>query len=88
MGKVAATFNVMPEDTSVDMEALKNKMPEIVPKGVTPYKAEVKPFAFGLKVLEITFLMDDTEGIMEQLEEKLRSIPGIQGVETTQVTLI
>jgi elongation factor 1-beta len=51
-------------------------------------KGEVKPFAFGLKVLDITFLMNDSEGIMDRLEEKLRSIEGIQGVESTQVTLV
>jgi elongation factor 1-beta len=88
MGKVAATYNLMPDGTSIDMEALKAKMPGIVPEGVTILKGEVKPFAFGLKVLDITFLMNDSEGIMDRLEEKLRSIEGIQGVESTQVTLV
>ena len=88
MGKVAATYNLMPDGPSIDMEALKAKMPGIVPEGVTILKGEVKPFAFGLNVLEITFLMNDSEGITDRLEEKLRSIEGIQGVESTQVTLV
>ena len=88
MGKVAATYNLMPDGPSIDMEAVKVKMPGILPEGVTILKGEVKPFAFGLKVLDMTFLMTDTEGIMEQLENKLRAIEGIQGVESTQVTLI
>ena len=88
MGKVAATYNLMPEGSTIDMEALKAKMPGFVPEGVTILKGEVKPFAFGLKILDITFLMSDSEGIMDRLEEKLRSIEGIQGVESTQVTLV
>ena len=88
MGRVAATYNLMPDGPSIDMEAVKAKMPQIVPEGVTVLKGEVKPFAFGLKILDITFLMNDAEGIMDLLEEKLRSIEGIQGVESTQVTLI
>jgi elongation factor 1-beta len=88
MGRVAATYNLMPDGPSIDMEAVKAKMSEVVPEGVTVLKGEVKPFAFGLKVLDITFMMNDSEGIMDKLEEKLRAIEGIQGVESTQVTLV
>ncbi len=88
MGRVAATYNLMPDGPSIDMEAVKTKIPQIVPEGVTVLKGEVKPFAFGLKILDITFMMNDSEGIMDKLEEKLRSIEGIQGVESTQVTLV
>lgn len=88
MGKVAVTFTILPEETTFDMEGLKNRIPSILPKGVQPYKAEVKPFAFGLKALEIVVIMDDANNVMEALEEKLRSIEGIQSVENTGLTLI
>jgi len=88
MGRVAVTYNLMPEGTAVDMMALKEKVPGMVPAGVQVARSEVKPFAFGLKILEIICIMNDVEGIMEQLEEKLRSLEGIQTVETTGVTLI
>jgi translation elongation factor aEF-1 beta len=88
MGKVAVTFNLLPEETSYDMEGLKNRIPSLLPEGVQPYKAEVRPFAFGLKVLEIVCIMDDANNVMEALEEKLRSIEGIQTVENTGITLI
>jgi len=32
--------------------------------------------------------MDDTSGIIEKLEEALRSIPKVQSVENTTITLI
>ena len=88
MGKVAVTYNLLPEETSFDMEGLKERMPGLIPAGVQPFKAEVRPFAFGLKVLEIVFVMDDANNVMEELEEKLRSIEGIQTVENTGITLI
>ncbi|MEM0449250.1 MAG: elongation factor 1-beta [Methanomassiliicoccales archaeon] len=88
MGKVAVTFNLLPEDTTFDMEGLKNRLPGLLPEGVQPYKAEVKPFAFGLKALEIICIMDDANNVLEELEEKLRSIEGIQTVENTGITLI
>ncbi len=88
MGKVAVTFTLLPEEPSFDMEGLKNRVPGLLPEGVQPYKAEVKPFAFGLKALEIVVIMDDANNVLEALEEKLRSIEGIQSVENTGLTLI
>jgi translation elongation factor aEF-1 beta len=88
MGKVAATFTILPEETTFDMEGLKDRIPGLLPEGAKPYNAEVKPFAFGLKMLEIVVIMDDANNVMEALEEKLRSIEGIQSVENTGLTLI
>jgi translation elongation factor aEF-1 beta len=88
MGQVAATFTILPEETTFDMEGLKDRIPSILPEGAKPYNAEVKPFAFGLKMLEIVVIMDDANNVMEALEEKLRSIEGIQSVENTGLTLI
>lgn len=88
MGRVAVTYQLMPEDTSFDMEGLKAKIASLVPAGAQVAKAEVKPFAFGLKILEIVCVMDDANNVTEQTEEMLRGIEGIQNVETTGVTLI
>jgi len=88
VGQVAATYQLLPEETSFDMEELKSKLPTMLPAGITLMKATVKPFAFGLKQLEIVCVMNDAEGILDRLEESLRSIPGIQGVESTGITLI
>jgi translation elongation factor aEF-1 beta len=88
MGTVAVTYNLMPEDTSFDADGLKARIGTIVPKGVQVARAEVKPFAFGLRILEIVCVMDDKAGGVEQLEEQLRAIEGIQNVETTGVTLV
>jgi len=48
----------------------------------------VKPFAFGLKIIEVTGIMDDTEGLIEKFEESLRNVPQIQGVDAVTITLI
>jgi translation elongation factor EF-1beta len=38
--------------------------------------------------MEASFIMNDADGLMEKLENNLRAIPGIQGVETKEVGLI
>ncbi len=88
MGTVAATYTLMPEDIEFDFQSLIVKLPEIVPANVRVAKADVSPMAFGLKKLEAVFVMEDAEGLIDKLEESLKDIPGIQNVETEQVTLL
>ncbi len=88
VGTVAVTYQLLPEETSFDMEALMAKIGTYMPEGVQVAKATVKPFAFGLKALEIVCTMKDTSNLVDELEEKLRSIEGIQGVENTGMTLV
>lgn len=88
MGTVAATYSMMPEDTGFDFEALVAQLPKLVPANVKVAKTDVVPMAFGLRKLEATFVMEDASGLVDQLEEALRGVPGIQNVETEQVTLL
>lgn len=88
MGKVAAVYNMIPESPEVSPEDIIKSIPGAIPEGVAINNVVVKPFAFGLKIIEITCIMDDTSGIIEKLEEALRSVPQIQSVENTTITLI
>jgi elongation factor 1-beta len=88
MGKVAAVYNLVGESPETDMESIMAQLPKSVPQSVEIVNMNLKPFAFGLKIIEVTAVMNDVAGIIEQLEESLRSLPGIQNAENTQVTLI
>jgi len=86
MGKVAVTFRIMPEDVEVDLEAVQSHVRSSLREKLK--KLEVKPVAFGLKALEAIVVVDDASGEMEQVEAALGRIPGVGGVETTEVTLL
>jgi len=88
MGKVAAAYNLMPEDLESPVEKIAEAIPGYLPEGVELSAFEIKPLAFGLKVIEATFVMDDVEGVVDRLEESLANIPGLQNVETLSITLI
>lgn len=88
MGKVAAAYNLMPEDPEYPIENITDTIPKVVPEGVDLSGLEVKPLAFGLNLIEVTFIMEDTEGIIDKLEEALGKVPGVQNVETLSLTLI
>ena len=48
-------------------------------------KIEEQPIAFGLKALNIIFVMDEAKGSTEPLEDSVSDIEGVQSVEITDV---
>jgi translation elongation factor aEF-1 beta len=85
MGRVALAMNVMLESPETDIEEVKAK----IQQAVSPQTMNVRPVAFGLKMIEVLLVFDDKAGAnTDAIEEKLRSIPGVSSVEAGGVTLI
>jgi elongation factor 1-beta len=80
MGKVIALLKVMPET----VEAF-DGMKEKVMKEVEFARCEEEPVAFGLKVLKVTVVVEDSEGGIEPIEEKLKSIEGVGEVTVADI---
>jgi elongation factor 1-beta len=87
MTNVIVTLKIMPESVEVDLENLKNKLLDIIKEfaGEGDTKTEEEPIAFGLKALKILFIMDESLGSTETLEESIKAVEGIQSVEVTDV---
>jgi elongation factor 1-beta len=88
MGQVAAVHVLTSEDNEFNFDKVAKEIASIVPPGIKVVRAEVKPLAFGLKMLEVTTIMQDSEGFLESLENAYAAIPGIAGVEAKEVGLI
>lgn len=88
MGKVAAVHKLIPDSPDVSTEQIVADIPKYIPEGVAISSMAVKPFAFGLSVIELTSIMDDAEGLIEKLEDSLKNVPNIQGVEVDTITLV
>jgi elongation factor 1-beta len=90
MGTVAIKFRVMPEGPDVDLDNLEVRIREIVDeKGAEMQGVEVKPFAFGLKAMEMAVTMPDSGGnVSDAIEEAIDGIEGVQSVEVLEVGLL
>jgi translation elongation factor aEF-1 beta len=91
MGTAAIKYRVMPEGVEVDLEVLKASITDTVAKaGAELYGIEVVPFAFGLKALETTVMIEDKVGggIPDAVEEALGALDGVQSVEMLEMGLI
>ena len=77
----------MPESPEEDLKKIEeHAMKEILHfagKGDT--KIEIIPVAFGLKSVNITFIMDEKFGGTDPIEQKLSAISGVNSVEVTDV---
>jgi len=87
MANVIITLKIMPESIDVGFSKLKeealNHIKRFAGEGDT--KVEEVPIAFGLKALNIIFVMDESIGSTDKLEEDIKSIEGVQSVEVTDV---
>ena len=49
------------------------------------FKTQIEPIAFGLKALNIIFVMDEGKGSTEKLEKKISQLDDVESVEVTDV---
>lgn len=85
MGTVAVTLRILPSEVDTDFKRLEERIRKAVPERVKYKHALVQPFAFGLKALIANFEMGDEEGVFDRLEESLRALPEVQGVELLEM---
>ena len=77
----------MPISPEVDMEQLEVVcMEKIVGfTGKTETKVDIEPIAFGLKALNIKFVMDEDLGSTETLEKTIEDLDNVSSVEVTDM---
>jgi len=86
MAEVVITLKIMPDGTKVNLEKVKAKAKELIKEfGGEVGKEEIEPVAFGLKALKLYFVMDESLGSTESLEENIKNISGVQSVEVVDV---
>jgi translation elongation factor EF-1beta len=83
MGEVAVSIKIMME-LEADTGMIKAKIRELGADSI-----EERPVGFGIRMLEAVFIFDDRQGAnTDALEEKIRGIEGVTGVETGEAALI
>jgi len=87
MANVVVTLRIMPRDTGIDLSGLEAKAKKAIVDFCSSreFKTSVQPIAFGLKALDIFFVMDESIGSTEKLEETIRQQDGVESAEVTDV---
>ena len=86
MGEVIMKIKVMPEDASIDIESLKEKITSALPDYAKLNKSEVAPIAFGLKALMLYITMPDQSP--DELMDKIAAIDGVGNASIEELSLL
>ena len=82
MGSVIVTFRIMPESIETDL----NLIEKTIKNEINPQRMERIPIAFGLNAIQIIKLVDEKEGEMDRVTDKIKNIKGVKEVEVTGLT--
>ncbi|MBI2542557.1 elongation factor 1-beta [Candidatus Woesearchaeota archaeon] len=87
MANVVVTLRIMPQGTDTNLGELESEAKKEIIKfcNSKEFKTQIHPIAFGLKSLNILFVMDEAKGSTEALEQKISRIEGVESVEVTDV---
>jgi len=88
MAKAIVTLKIMPESPDVNLDEIQTKVEEAIDSFVgeqAEKRVTVEPVAFGLKALNIIFVMDEQQGSTEPLENTISEIEGVNSVDVTDV---
>jgi len=81
MGEFIALIDVIPEDTDVDFDAFVQKIKEVLSEECTLEAYDILPVAFGLEKARIRVRYPEEWGGTDNIEEMLKQLDNIQGIE-------
>jgi len=81
MAKVGVVFKVYPENGEEE------KVSKRIAEALKPNGIQLEDIAFGIKVIKVLFIHEDTEG-SSAYEEKLKNIEGVKEVEVEEESLL
>ncbi len=90
MANVVVTIRVMPESVDVDINSLNIEVMKHLKKFTgredeESYKQSIVPVAFGLNAIQVIFVYDEKKGGTDPVEDVLRNLEGVGGVEVIDV---
>ena len=82
MGSVIVTFKIMPESVEVNLDSLEQE----IKSEISPQRIKRVPIAFGLNAIQIVKLVEEKEGEMDRITDKIKNIKGVKEVEVVGLT--
>ncbi len=87
MANVIITVKIMPESPEADLAKIEEEAKKLIAEfaGEGETKSEQVPVAFGLKAINIIFVMDESKGSPDPVAEKIAELEGVNSAEITDV---
>jgi elongation factor 1-beta len=91
MANVIVTLKIMPKGPEADLDKIYSEASKHIRDFVDPkhkegeIRKEIEPIGFGLKALKLLFVMDESIGSTDKLEDKIKQLNDVESVEATDV---
>ncbi len=91
MASVVVTLKIMPTGPDVNLDNIYSDAVKKINDFIDvkhkdgEMRKEIEPIGFGLKALKILFVMDESIGSTDKLEEKIKQIKDVESVEAVDV---
>jgi len=92
MGEMIIQLRVLPNSPEVNLEKLsanvKAKIAELVSSKVEDMKTSIQDIAFGLKALNVYFVVDESIASLDDVENKVKEIEQVSSAEVVDMRRI
>ncbi|NHJ03636.1 MAG: elongation factor 1-beta [Candidatus Heimdallarchaeota archaeon] len=85
MARIVGTYKILPEDTDIDLDLLKENISKVLPEDVRISASGKRPLAFGLVALVVDINFAEQDGLQDEIEEILAKVEGVSEIEALQL---
>lgn len=86
MTRLVARIKILPSDAEQNLDNVIQEISKNLPEGMQLKGFVKEPLAFGLFCIIGDFILEDSEGQMDQLEDSIKSHSGVGEIEVINVS--
>ena len=86
MGKIVIAYKILPSESTVDLEMLKEKIKKQLADVATIQRFAEEPIAFGLSALKVNVVLPERDGILDETEKLIMAIEEVGQIDTLGLT--
>ncbi|MGD9130512.1 MAG: elongation factor 1-beta [Candidatus Bathyarchaeota archaeon] len=86
MGKIVIAYKILPSESTVDLEVLKEKIKKQLSDIASIQRFAEEPIAFGLSALKVNMILPEKDGILDETEKRITDLEEVGQIQTLGVT--